>query len=88
LATNGIDLQADDQDDNEDDKAKDAIKADKILYTNDTPVKTGYTLKVVGVQDLYDGYSIYMSQNNANKILGLQNPEQTLTFANGDKANI
>jgi hypothetical protein len=66
----------------------DAIKADKILYTNDTPVKTDYTLKIVGVQDLYDGYSIYMSQNNANKILGLQNPEQTLTFANGDKANI
>jgi putative ABC transport system permease protein len=88
LATNGIALQADDQDDNENEKAKDAIKADKILYTNDTPVKTDYTLKIVGVQDLYDGYSIYMSQNNANKILGLQNPEQTLTFANGDKANI
>jgi putative ABC transport system permease protein len=80
LATNGVDLQATDE--------NDAIKADKILYTNDTPVKTDYTLKVVGVQDLYDGYSIYMSQNNANKILGLQNPEQTLTFANGDKANI
>jgi putative ABC transport system permease protein len=79
-ATNGVDLQATDE--------NDAIKADKILYTNDTPVKTDYTLKVVGVQDLYDGYSIYMSQNNANKILGLQNPEQTLTFANGDKANI
>jgi putative ABC transport system permease protein len=81
LATNGVEIP-------QDDSHPDAIKADKILYKNETPVKTSYTLKIVGVQDLYDGYSIYMSQSNANRILGLQNPEKTLTFANGDKANI
>jgi putative ABC transport system permease protein len=95
LATNGVDIDTSQNDDDDDNinamltaDNDGIIKADKILYKNETPVKTSYTLKIVGIQDLYDGYSIYMSQSNANRILGLQNPEKTLTFANGDKANI
>lgn len=56
-----------------------AIK-DGLITQNNNYVDSGYKVKVKGYQNLYDGYSIYMSQTAANEILGYQDPSATTTI--------
>jgi putative ABC transport system permease protein len=64
--------------DEEGNVVSEGINAPNIFNNNNGLVKSQYKLKIVGTQDLYDGYSIFMSQQNANKILGYQNPTKTV----------
>jgi putative ABC transport system permease protein len=85
IATNGVNIPEETDDNGK--ITSEAIIAPSILHTNNKVVKSDLKLKVVGVQNnLYDGYSIYMSQNNANRLLGFSNPGKTVSL-DGENIN-